>query len=269
MAEQYQDKKDDATPVATRTTPVVTENRPAFPVWLPLLIGAVVIGGIGYSLTRHKEEAVPPTTPNRVPVESTMRPGAANAVPNSPNATTTTPETTTANTPNSGATTGTPGMAGSTGSPTLDPNAAANNPAGSPGSEANPATNDPGKVVDDKEVTDLMAFGAATDRAIFAGRNAKLTNVNVRSVVSNRGFYVGTSDKDQMLVFLDTSVIKKGTELADQVKVGQIVSVTGGLEPVPTQEVMNQQYAFKGKDYEDLKKQSVYLHAMKIQFKTP
>ncbi len=266
MAERFQDKNDDVIPVVTKTTPVVTENKSAFPIWLPILLVVLAIGGLGYAMTHRGQDETAAANPSRTPVESTMRPGAANAVPTSPNATTTTPETTTANTPTSGATTG--GTAG-TPATTTDPNVAANTPASGPGSEANPATNDPGKVVDDKEVTDIMAFGAAPDRAIFAGRNAKLTNVNVRSVVSNRGFYVGTSDKDQMLVFLDTSVIKKGTELADQVKVGQIVSVMGSLEPVPAQEVMNQQYAFKGKDYEDLKKQSVYLHAMKIQFKAP
>ncbi len=117
------------------------------------------------------------------------------------------------------------------------------------------------------EFRDLKGFGAVHDRSAYIGRKAKLTNVKVRKVVSDRGFFVGSDDTDQVLVFLDRALNDGKTEQHVQIQAGQTVSLDGDLKAVPTQEVLNEQYEFKGKDYSDLQKQSVYLHAKKVQFK--
>ena len=260
MAERYEDKKPPMAPASDIVNDPTGRSNKGFPAWvyaLPVLL-ILLIGGAIYSASKNRTSD---TTPVAGTQNTSLQSNGSGGV--------TTPQSKSFDTQNTNATNPAANTtADSTATPT-DPNAVASTPTGGPGSQATPtnALNDPSKAVDDKEITDLMAFGAATDRAPFAGRNAKLTDVTVRKTVTGRGFYVGTSDQDQMLVFLDTSVDKKGLDKATTVTEGQKVSVTGTLEPVPTQEVLSQQYAFTGKDYDDLKKQSVYLHAMRIQFK--
>lgn len=117
-------------------------------------------------------------------------------------------------------------------------------------------------------LSDVVAFAAATDPLTFVGRKAKLTNVQVRKVVTDRAFFVGPSDTQQMLVLLDKGM-DAGASGAAKVTVatGKPVSLIGVVEKLPTQEAVSQTYGVSGADYTALQSQKAYLHATVVQEK--
>lgn len=112
-----------------------------------------------------------------------------------------------------------------------------------------------------------VEFTAATDPASLIGRNAKLTDVMVRKVLTDRAFFVGTSDTQQMLVLLDKGMDAAAGAGKVPIVAGKPVSLTGIVEALPTQEAVNQQYGVTGDNYTAIQSQKAYLHATVAQKK--
>jgi hypothetical protein len=117
-------------------------------------------------------------------------------------------------------------------------------------------------------LSDVVTFAAAADPLSFVGHKAKLTNVVVQKVITDRAFFVGPTPQQQMLVLLDKGM-DAGTSAANKVKIatGQPVSLVGVVEALPTQEAVNQQYQVTGADYTAIQDQKAYLHATVAQQK--
>ncbi len=117
-------------------------------------------------------------------------------------------------------------------------------------------------------LSDVVAFAASTDPLSYVGQKAKLTNVVVQKVLSDRAFFVGPSAQQQMLVLLDKGM-NAGASGASKVTIttGQPVSLVGVVEKMPTQEAIGQQYQISGDNYTAIQDQKAYLHATVAQQK--
>lgn len=117
-------------------------------------------------------------------------------------------------------------------------------------------------------LSDVNALTAAADPLVLAGQRAKLTNVVVRRVISDRAFFIGPSDTQEMLVLLDKGM-DAGTSSAAKVTItaGQPVSLVGVIEKLPTPEALSQTYALSGDNLTALASQKAYLHATVAQQK--
>jgi hypothetical protein len=131
------------------------------------------------------------------------------------------------------------------------------------------ATAKPGQAsVPGVPLSDVVVFATAADATTFIGRKAKLTNVPVQKVITDRAFFVGPSADQQMLVLLDKGM-DAGASGAKKVQIatGQPVSLIGVVEALPTQEAVNQTYGVSAADYTALQSQKAYLHATVAQQK--
>ena len=117
-------------------------------------------------------------------------------------------------------------------------------------------------------LSDVVPFATATDPMTFVGRRAKLTNVPVQKVLSNRVFFVGPTAQQQMLVLLDKTM-DAGTNGASKVTIasGKPVSLVGVVEKMPAQDELSQKYQISGADYTAIQDQKAYLHATVAQEK--
>ena len=117
-------------------------------------------------------------------------------------------------------------------------------------------------------LSDVNTITAAADPLALAGQRAKLTNVTVRRVITDRAFFIGPSDSQQMLVLLDKG-LDAGTSGAAKVTItqGQPVSLVGVIEKLPTPEALSQTYALTGANLTALASQKAYLHATVAQQK--
>ena len=117
-------------------------------------------------------------------------------------------------------------------------------------------------------LSDVVTFATAADPLTFVGRRAKLTNVPVQKVLSDRAFFVGPTAQQQMLVLLDKGM-DAGASGASKVTIaaGQPVSLVGVVEKMPTQEAISQQYQISGDNYTAIQDQKAYLHATVAQQK--
>lgn len=117
-------------------------------------------------------------------------------------------------------------------------------------------------------LSDVVPFATATDPLTFVGRRAKLTNVSVQKVLSDRAFFVGPTAQQQMLVLLDKGM-DAGASGGNKVTIaaGQPVSLIGVVEKMPTQEAIGQQYQISGANYTAIQDQKAYLHATVAQQK--
>lgn len=117
-------------------------------------------------------------------------------------------------------------------------------------------------------LSDVVTFATATDPTTFIGRKAKLTNVQVQKVITDRAFFVGPSPQQQMLVLLDKGMDAGASGSAKvTVAAGSPVSLVGVVEALPTQEAVNQTYGVSGSDYAAIQGQKAYLHATVAQQK--
>ncbi len=117
-------------------------------------------------------------------------------------------------------------------------------------------------------LSDVVTFAAATDPLSFVGRKAKLTNVVVQKVLSDRAFFVGPTAQQQMLVLLDKGMDASASGASKvTIATGQPVSLIGIVEKLPTQEAISQQYQISGANYTAIQDQKAYLHATVAQQK--
>ena len=117
-------------------------------------------------------------------------------------------------------------------------------------------------------LSDVVTFATAADPLSLVGRKAKLTNVPVQKVLSDRAFFVGPTAQQQMLVLLDKGMDAGATTPSKvTIATGQPVSLVGVVEKMPTQEAISQQYQISGDNYTAIQDQKAYLHATVAQQK--
>ncbi len=230
MAEKFTD--DPKRTGAEDGAQIYQEPKNGLPIWLwPLL--ALLLLGLLFALLRHHGDEARETTP---------------------------PQTQTAqSTPAAGTDTTAPAAAGT--------DTTGNNIKVHSGTDI--ATAKPGQAsVPGVPLSDVVAFATATDPASFIGRKAKLTNVQVQKVITDRAFFVGPSPQQQMLVLLDKGMdAGAGTASKVTITTGQPVSLIGVVEAMPTQEAVNQTYGVAATDYTAIQDQKAYLHATVAQQK--
>ena len=116
-------------------------------------------------------------------------------------------------------------------------------------------------------LTNVVDLTSAADKTAFIGRKAKLTDVNVTKVLTDRAFFVGTADDKQMLILLDAAMDAGPNGERVPIAAGKPVSLTGIIEKMPKQEALNEQYKLSGANYDAVSKETVYLHATVAQKK--
>ncbi len=117
-------------------------------------------------------------------------------------------------------------------------------------------------------LSDVVTFATAADPLSLVGRNAKLTDVPVQKVLSDRAFFVGPTPQQQILVLLDKGMDAGATTPSKvTITAGKPVSLTGIVEKMPTQEAISQQYQISGDNYTAIQDQKAYLHATVAQQK--
>ena len=110
-------------------------------------------------------------------------------------------------------------------------------------------------------ITDVLLIIDAPDRPRLAGRRVQLKDVKVRSVVSDRGFWVGPSDDRRLFVRLDEKLDKGAMERKLDVDKGQSRTITGVIREVPGAEEIQRQWGLDASEAAALKNERVYLHA--------
>lgn len=127
---------------------------------------------------------------------------------------------------------------------------------GTPETEAPPGPASAGIVtVDGTPILPIPDVGLAE----FAGGSAEGQSVPVQSVVSDEGFWVGTSEVERLFVFLDIG----GSESLPQIRVGAPISISGTLEPVPVDPETD--FAVRAEDgLDQLVEQGYYLRVLSV-----
>ena len=117
-------------------------------------------------------------------------------------------------------------------------------------------------------LSDVVTFAASADPTTLIGRKAKFQDVQIQKVISDRAFFVGPTATQQILVLLDQGM-KTGPDApkTEPLKAGQMTSLTGIVEALPTQETVNQTYGLSAADYAGIQSQKAYLHATVLQKK--
>jgi hypothetical protein len=117
-------------------------------------------------------------------------------------------------------------------------------------------------------LSNVETFASTPDPTTLVGDRAKLINVPVQQVLSERAFFVGPSAQQRMLVLLDKGM-DAGASGASKVTIaaGQPVSLVGVVEKMPTQEAISQQYQISSDNYTVIQAQKAYLHATVAQQK--
>ena len=237
MAEEY---KDEARKGAEGGAQIYQDKKGGIPWWAWLLLGLLLLGLLFFLLNNHK------AAPETAAAPQTQAAPIASSAPVTP------APATTAN--------GQPVPPGPAAVPTKDIKIHS----GTDITTAKPAqASKPGV-----PLSDVVTFAAAADPLTFAGRRAKLTNVPVRKVLTDRAFFVGPSDTQQMLVLLDKGMDASASSAAKvTITAGQPVSLVGVIEKLPTPEALSQTYALSGANLTALASQKAYLHATVAQQK--
>ena len=244
MAEKY---TEDQTRTGAENGAQIYQEKKGLPIWLWPLLALLLLGLLFFFLRPHNNQAQQTTPP---PAAAPATPTPAPATPTPAPATPTPAPTVADATPAAGGT-DTSGKDIKVHSGT-DITTAKRAQASVPG----------------VPLSDVVAFATAADATTFIGRKAKLTNVQVQKVITDRAFFVGPSAQQQMLVLLDKGM-DAGASAGNKVTIapGQPVSLIGVVEALPTQEAVNQTYGVSPADFAAIQNQKAYLHATVAQQK--
>jgi len=234
MAEKYNDDQNRGT--VNENGANIYQEKKGLPVWLWPLLALLLLGLLFFFLRPHGGSNNTAQTPVTAPA-ATPAPAVAAATPD-----TTTPAT-------SGTDTSGKDIKVHSGTDVATAKAGQASVPGEP-------------------LSDVAVYASTADPTTLIGRKAKLTNVLVQKVVTDRAFFVGPTAQQQMLVLLDKGM-DAGASGDKKVKItaGQPVSLIGVVEALPAQEAVNQTYGVSAADYGSLQSQKAYLHATVAQQK--
>ena len=110
-------------------------------------------------------------------------------------------------------------------------------------------------------VTDLALLTGGAGAADLVGRNVRLENVPVQSVVSDRGFWVGSGEGQRAFV-IRANQTAPGTPPDGAVDAGQQVSIFGMVERMPTDLTQQStEWNLRSTDSAALSAQPIYVRA--------
>ncbi|HZG94584.1 MAG TPA: hypothetical protein VEZ46_07715 [Mycobacteriales bacterium] len=111
---------------------------------------------------------------------------------------------------------------------------------------------------------DLLAASAGkAGLEAYAGKEAVGRAVEVQSVVANEGFWVGSSERERVFVFLTPEARNSEGESPFQVKAGQQVNLTGSVDKLPSD--LTPFGVDKSEGADQLRRQGSYVKATKIE----
>jgi hypothetical protein len=102
------------------------------------------------------------------------------------------------------------------------------------------------------------------------GQWARLSNVKVLSLVSDRGFWVGERDNRRLFAVLDPALDRGEMDRLVRVKPGQTLNLIGVIEKMPSrQEAMRRWTTIDNKEADALSREPAYLHVRSISILNP
>ena len=112
-----------------------------------------------------------------------------------------------------------------------------------------------------EEVVTGLPLGQPERLTSLAGRQVRLTNVQVQEVIDDSVFWIGPSPTQRILVYLEGT----GADAGAEVQVGQIANLYGGLRRLPSPEEMRERWSLPAEAAEPLQNQPVYIHITDIR----
>ncbi len=107
---------------------------------------------------------------------------------------------------------------------------------------------------DTPRITEMRVIMAATDKGKLNGTRVRLKSAEVRTIVSERAFFVGDNDTERMLVLN----VGKGAEVSE----GQKVLVAGGLNtPRPA---LEEKFSLTPEEAKAVNDQEIFLRAPRV-----
>jgi len=114
-------------------------------------------------------------------------------------------------------------------------------------------------------ITDLLIIVTPVDRAPLVGRRVRFTDVKVRSVVGDRGFFIGPSDSQRLFARLTKPLDTGRAEDIVNVNQGQVRTLSGIIKRLPTTDEVRQQWGLNAQEAAALEPDGVYLEVDTIE----
>jgi hypothetical protein len=113
---------------------------------------------------------------------------------------------------------------------------------------------------------DVTAAKIIENPNAYVGNRVQLTDLKVHSVVGDRTFWIGPSDKQRLFVVLDKSLDQPAQqEWRLDINEGQTVAISGEVRKVPpAAEIQTRWAGLNASERTPLENQQVYLHAERV-----
>jgi len=113
---------------------------------------------------------------------------------------------------------------------------------------------------------DVTAAKIIENPNAYVGNRVQLTDLKVHSVVGDRTFWIGPSDKQRLFVVLDKSLDQPvQQEWRLDINEGQTVAISGEVRKVPSaDEIQSRWTGLNASERTPLENQQVYLHAEQV-----
>jgi hypothetical protein len=113
---------------------------------------------------------------------------------------------------------------------------------------------------------DVTAAKIIENPNAYVGNRVQLTDLKVHSVVGDRTFWIGPSDKQRLFVVLDKSLDQPmQQEWRLDINEGQTVAISGEIRKVPSaDEIQSRWTGLNASERTPLENQQVYLHAEQV-----
>lgn len=112
-------------------------------------------------------------------------------------------------------------------------------------------------------LTDMLSVVNDGNQAAYVGRPASFANVNVQSVVGDRGFWIGPNATQQLFVVIDEANVGVA-ENRVQVVPGQTLTLGGVIQRLPPLDQAPPEWGLNASNSAALANQQVYLQATQV-----
>lgn len=145
--------------------------------------------------------------------------------------------------------------------PTTSPTGGLNSP------NAQVSPNPTATVVPGQPITNVGVITGSTNQQSLYNTQVQLSNATVQNVNGDRTFWVTQNNSKPLLVVLAPPLDEGSAENKIVMKPGQNVNITGVLQPMPTQQQVQQQWGLTANEAKPLQSEALYLQARQVQFK--
>lgn len=134
---------------------------------------------------------------------------------------------------------------------------------GTTGNAGQGTTDNAGQAAAGAGLTDMLVVVNDQNQQQYVGQTASFANVQVQSVVGDRGFWVGPSAEQQLFVVIDEANAGQ-SENRVQVQQGQNLTLSGVIEQLPPIDQAPAEWGLDASNSAALANQQVYLHARQV-----